>query len=96
MLPTIDDALFELKLAENLNPGPWVKHSINLGIAARNIAEKVSWLNPEKAYRVHHTENVENKGFCALLINTASSELVTIRTVLLLNGGVHQMLNRSF
>ena len=50
MLPTVEEALYELKLAEDLNPGPWVGHSINVGIAARNIAEKVSWLNPEKAY----------------------------------------------
>ena len=41
MLPTIDEALKELKIAEELNPGPWVKHSINTGIAAKNIAEKV-------------------------------------------------------
>ena len=52
MLPTVDEALQELKLAENLNPGPWVRHSMNVGIAARNIAEKVSGLNPEKAYIV--------------------------------------------
>lgn len=52
MLPTVDEALNELILAGELNPGPWVKHSINAGIAARNIAEKVSWLNPEKAYIV--------------------------------------------
>ena len=50
MLPTADEALNELKLAEKLNPGPWVRHSVNVGIAARNIAEKVSWMNPEKAY----------------------------------------------
>ncbi len=49
MLPAVDEALYELKLAEEMNPGPWVKHSINVGIAARNIAEKVSWLDPEKA-----------------------------------------------
>lgn len=52
MLPTMDEALHELKLAEKLNPGPWVMHSMNVGIAARNIAEKVSRLNPEKAYIV--------------------------------------------
>ncbi len=52
MLPTIDEALKELKIAEELNPGPWVRHSVNTGIAARNIAEKVSWLDPEKAYIV--------------------------------------------
>ena len=52
MLPTAEQALEELKLAEKLNPGPWVRHSVNVGIAARNIAEKVSWLSPEKAYIV--------------------------------------------
>ena len=52
MLPTVDEALYELKLAEELNPGPWVRHSVNTGIAAMNIAEKVSWLDPEKAYIV--------------------------------------------
>ena len=50
-------------------------------------------------FRVHHAENVENKGFCAMLVNTTSSELVTIRTVLLLNGGTpeteEELLNRS-
>ena len=52
MLPTVDEALYELKLAEELNPGPWVRHSVNTGIAARNIAEKVPSLDPEKAYIV--------------------------------------------
>ena len=52
MLPTVDEALNELKLSEEMNPGLWVGHSVNVGIAARNIAEKVSWLDPEKAYIV--------------------------------------------
>ena len=52
MLPSVEEALHELKIAEELNPGPWVRHSANVGIAARNIAEKVSWLDPEKAYIV--------------------------------------------
>ncbi len=52
MLPTIEEALNELKIAEHLNPGPWVKHSMNTGVAARNIAEKVPGLNSEKAYIV--------------------------------------------
>ncbi len=34
MLPTIEEAENEL------NPGLWTKHSINVGIAARNIARK--------------------------------------------------------
>ena len=52
MLPTADTALDELKKAEKLNPGPWIMHSVNVGIAARNIAEKVPRLDPEKAYIV--------------------------------------------
>ena len=52
MLPTPDVAMRELKLADELNPGPWVKHSINTGIAARKIAEKIPSLDPEKAYTV--------------------------------------------
>ncbi len=52
MLPTAEEAMRELKLAEELNPGPWVKHSVNVGIAARMIAEKVPSMDPEKAYTV--------------------------------------------
>ncbi len=52
MLPSISQAEEELRIAEELNPGPWVKHSINVGIAARNIAEKIPGMNPEKAYIV--------------------------------------------
>ncbi|MER1993724.1 MAG: HDOD domain-containing protein [Eubacteriales bacterium] len=50
MLPDTDEARRELKLAEELNPGPWIKHSINVGIAARKIAERIPSMNPEKAY----------------------------------------------
>lgn len=52
MLPTIEEAKRELQLAEILNPGPWVKHSLNVGMAARNIAEKIPCMNAEKAYIV--------------------------------------------
>ena len=52
MLPTAEEAMRELKLAEELNPGPWVGHSVNVGIAARMIAEKVPSMDPEKAYIV--------------------------------------------
>ena len=31
MLPTIDEALKELEIAEKRNPGPWIKHSMNTG-----------------------------------------------------------------
>ncbi len=50
MLPTVEDAEKELKLAGELNPGPWIKHSINVGIAARNITQKLPNLDENKAY----------------------------------------------
>lgn len=50
MLPTIEEALQELKLAGESNPGPWTKHSENVGIAARNIAHRINGLDEEKAY----------------------------------------------
>ena len=52
MLPTAEEAMRELEIAGQLNPGPWVKHSINAGIAARNIASKVPGMDPDKAYIV--------------------------------------------
>ena len=38
MLPTVDEALKELSIAGEMNPGPWVKHSENVGIAAQGYA----------------------------------------------------------
>lgn len=52
MLPTTKQAEEELKIAGEMNPGPWVKHSENVGIAARNIAEKIPGMDPDKAYIV--------------------------------------------
>lgn len=52
MLPTREEAEEELELAGEMNPGPWIKHSVNVGIAARNIAEKISVLDADKAYIV--------------------------------------------
>ena len=52
MLPNIEEAEKELQIAGELNPGPWVKHSMNVGIAARNIAEKIPGMDAEKAYIV--------------------------------------------
>lgn len=50
MLPSIARAEEELRVAGELNPGPWTKHSLNVGIAARNIASKISSMDEEKAY----------------------------------------------
>lgn len=52
MLPTLEEAEKELQIAGQLNPGPWTTHSLNVGIAARNIAKKVSGLDENKAYIV--------------------------------------------
>lgn len=49
MLPTIEEAKNELKTAEQLNPGPWVRHSLNVGIAAGNIAKKLPGMDENKA-----------------------------------------------
>ena len=50
MFPSVKEALEELEIARKLNPGPWVDHSKNVGIAARNIAEKIHDMDSEKAY----------------------------------------------
>ncbi len=50
MLPTREEAIFELETAGKMNPGPWVNHSFNVGIAAGNIAERISGMDAQKAY----------------------------------------------
>ncbi|MBO4473325.1 MAG: HDOD domain-containing protein [Clostridiales bacterium] len=50
MLPTREEALEELRIAGEMNPGPWTKHSLNTGTAAKNIAEKIEGMDPERAY----------------------------------------------
>ena len=50
MMPTREEAEQELELAGKRNPGPWIRHSYNTGIAARNIAEKVPSLDAGRAY----------------------------------------------
>ncbi len=49
MLPSFEEARQELLLAEQLNPGPWVKHSLNVGIAAGNIARLVPGMDEDRA-----------------------------------------------
>ncbi|WP_291569247.1 HD domain-containing protein [Clostridium sp. UBA4548] len=50
MFPSREMAERELVIAGQLNQGPWVDHSINVGLAAQIIAGKCSNLNPDKAY----------------------------------------------
>ena len=48
--PSREVAEKELHLAGRLNPGPWVNHSLNTGLAAMYLAQKCDNLDPEKAY----------------------------------------------
>lgn len=50
MFPSREMAERELVIAGQLNKGPWIEHSTNVGLAAQIIAEKCSNLNPDKAY----------------------------------------------
>lgn len=52
MIPSIDEAKRELLIAGEMNPGPWVKHSENVGLAAKKIAHLVPELDENKAYIV--------------------------------------------
>ena len=49
-IPTLEEANSMLVEAEKLNPGPWVKHSLNVAEAAKLIAEQTEDMDPELAY----------------------------------------------
>jgi len=49
-IPTLEEAKLMLVEAENLNPGSWVKHSLNVAEAAKLIAEQTEDMDPELAY----------------------------------------------
>ena len=49
MRPDVKTALAHLKEASGLNPGPWILHSENAGLAAGNIAKRIPGMDPEKA-----------------------------------------------
>ncbi|WP_291583009.1 HD domain-containing protein [Clostridium sp. UBA6640] len=49
-VPTLEEAMKFLKEAEQLNPGPWVRHSMNVAKSAKLIAEQTDNLDPEVAY----------------------------------------------
>lgn len=50
MYPSIEMAEKELEIAGYLNQGPWIDHSLNVGLSAQMIAEKCNNLNSDKAY----------------------------------------------
>lgn len=47
---TISMAKRELEIAEKANPGLWIAHSYNVGLAAKYISEACKALDPHKAY----------------------------------------------
>ena len=49
-IPTLKKAHEFLELGEKLNPGRWIDHSKNAGLAAKNIAQKTDNLDPDAAY----------------------------------------------
>lgn len=46
-VPSLEEAKLILKRAEELNPGPWVEHSLYVGKAAELIAKKDKELNSD-------------------------------------------------
>jgi hypothetical protein len=48
--PSKEIAEKELQIAGRLNPGPWVEHSQNTGVACRSIAQRCLNLDADKAY----------------------------------------------
>ena len=49
-IPTLEEAQYFMAEAQDLNPGPWVQHSINAAEAAKAIAEHHPNLDSEIAY----------------------------------------------
>lgn len=49
MFPNKKIALYELEIAEKMNPGPWIKHVLNVADAAKIIAKNAK-MDEEKAY----------------------------------------------
>ena len=49
-IPGIDEAKKILKKAEQMNPGPWISHSIYAADAAKLISDNCQELDSEKAY----------------------------------------------
>lgn len=50
MLPDRETALNELRLAGEMNPGPWTEHSLNVARAAGLIAKGCGDIDPERAF----------------------------------------------
>lgn len=51
-VPSVRTAKKLLAEASRLNPGPWVKHSMFVALAAKNIAQRCDHLDPYIAYTV--------------------------------------------
>ena len=45
-----NEAEIELLIGAKLNPGPWIKHSLSVGLNAKLIADKIDILDSNQAY----------------------------------------------
>lgn len=50
MYPNEQEAMAALETAGQMNPGPWTRHSCNVALAARRIAERCPGLDSDKAF----------------------------------------------
>ncbi|WP_392486683.1 hypothetical protein ACER0A_003255 [Haloimpatiens sp. FM7315] len=62
-MPSLEEAKLILKKAEELNPGPWVQHSLYVGKVAELIAKKDKELNSHTALVLGMVDVVMRYGF---------------------------------
>lgn len=58
MFPTIDETKKIIKEAEQLNPGPWINHSLFTAKAAKFISELHTELDPEKSFVLGYLHDI--------------------------------------
>ncbi|MBE5783608.1 MAG: HD domain-containing protein [Clostridiales bacterium] len=65
---TMQEAQLELKMAAEMNPGPWEKHSRSVAENARLIAKKAPGMDSEKAYAMGLMHDIGRRaGFKGIL-----------------------------
>jgi hypothetical protein len=57
-LPSLEQAEAFIKEAQELNPGPWVRHSYFVGMAAQAIAEHHAKLDPQTAFILGYLHDI--------------------------------------
>lgn len=57
-VPCLNQAIAMMKDAEKNNPGPWILHSLNTAVAAREIAKKLTILDPDTSYILGYLHDI--------------------------------------